>query len=66
MPCYQRKLKRGIRWRFVGSYMGVKYSSRAIYQTKQQAQKAETAQRKEIENKQINGEFTLNTDFRVA
>jgi integrase len=59
MPAYKRKTKRGVLWRYSGSYMGVKYCSRSIYPTKQQAQKAETAERKKIESKQLNDEPTL-------
>jgi integrase len=37
----KRKLAKGIRWRFFGSYRGVKYYSKAIYETKADALKAE-------------------------
>ena len=37
MPVYSRQLKEGIRFR----YVGYKYSSPSIYQTKEEAQRAE-------------------------
>lgn len=41
MGVYRRKLKKGWRWFYSGQYLGVKYFSRAIYLTKQEAKKAE-------------------------
>jgi integrase len=34
MPAYKRLVKRGERWRYMGSFNGVKYSSKAIYTTR--------------------------------
>ncbi len=41
MGCYRRKVKRGIRWRFVGSYLSKPYASKAIYLTKSECADAE-------------------------
>ena len=41
MGAGKRKLAKGIRWRFFGSYRGVKYYSKAIYETRADALKAE-------------------------
>ncbi|WP_319526157.1 tyrosine-type recombinase/integrase [uncultured Desulfosarcina sp.] len=49
MGCYKRKIKRGTFWRYVGSYRNVQYSSKAIYKTKRDAEKAERIRIDEIE-----------------
>lgn len=41
MGQYKRKLKKGERWFYSGQYLGVKYFSKAIYLTKQEAKNAE-------------------------
>jgi len=41
MGCYQRRVKKGARWRFVGSYLGKQYASKSIYLTKREALDAE-------------------------
>jgi integrase len=46
---YKRKLKKGVRWRFVGKYLGVKYHSQAIYMSKTECAKAEREKIEEIE-----------------
>lgn len=46
MGQFKRTLKKGERWRYVGSYLGKFYSSKAIYLTKKECAKAE---RQEIE-----------------
>jgi integrase len=38
---YKRKIKKGERWRFVGSYLGKSYASKSIYLTKREALDAE-------------------------
>jgi integrase len=43
---YKRKIKKGVRWRYIGSYLGVPYSSKAIYLTKRECEQAE---RREVE-----------------
>jgi integrase len=43
---FKRKVRKGVRWRYVGSYLGKFYSSRAIYLTKRECEQAE---RREIE-----------------
>jgi len=51
MAVDKRKLSRGVRWRFRGQYLGVKYGSSAIYLTKQEALKAKRPKKAEIEEK---------------
>lgn len=41
MGAYKRKIKKGERWRFVGSYLGKAYASKSIYLTKREAQDSE-------------------------
>ena len=41
MPAYRRKLKKGERWYFRSSYLGLKYCSKAIFLTKSETKKAE-------------------------
>lgn len=41
MGAYRRKLKKGIRFFYSGQYLGVKYHSKAIFLTKQEANRAE-------------------------
>lgn len=54
MGQYRRKLKKGERWLFKGSYMGQIYGSGAIYLTKQEAKKAERARTEEIDAQKRN------------
>ena len=54
MGVYRRKLKRGVRFYFSGQYLNVKYFSRAIYKTKQEASRAERARRNEIDEQARN------------
>ena len=54
MGCYKRKLSRGIRWRYRGEYLGVKYHSKAIFSSKAECAKAEREKLKEIEAHQKN------------
>jgi integrase len=49
MPAYKRKVKKGLRWRFIGSYLGVWYCSKAIYLTKKEALEFERAKIAEID-----------------
>ena len=46
MGQYKRQIKKGVRWRYVGSYLGSPYSSKAIYLTKRECEQAE---RREVE-----------------
>lgn len=41
MGQYRRKVKKGIRWRVVGSYLGKSYYTKAIYLTAKEAKEAE-------------------------
>lgn len=41
MPTAQRKLTKGIFWRYYGSYLGIKYCSKSIYPTRKSALEAE-------------------------
>lgn len=59
MGVYKRKLKKGIRWRFGGQYLGVKYFSKAIYYTRQNALKAEREKINEIEMELINPKIEM-------
>jgi len=54
MGQYRRKLKKGERWLYKGSYMGKVYGSGAIYLTKQEAKKAERAKIDEIDKQKRN------------
>jgi integrase len=49
MPQYSRRLKKGIRWYYKFSYLGITYHSKAIYHTKQETAKAERARYIEVE-----------------
>jgi len=52
MGCYQRKLNKGWRWYFSGSYLGVAYHSKAMYLTKQECAKAERKAISEIDEQE--------------
>jgi integrase len=41
LPAYRRVVRRGERWRYMGSFNGVKYSSKAIYTTRKACLDAE-------------------------
>jgi integrase len=56
-PCYKRKLSKGERWYYRGSYLSVKYHSQAIYHSKQEARKAEREELKKIDQ---NARRTVN------
>ena len=49
MGCYQRKLAKGVRWRYRGQYLGKPYHSKAIYLTKKECKKAEADKIAEID-----------------
>jgi len=53
---YKRKLKKGVRWFYSGQYLGVKYFSRAIYLTKQEAKTAERKRISELDEQARNPE----------
>ncbi len=62
MPAQKRKLKkRGERWRYLGSFNGIKYCSKSVYLTKKQAQDAEREYLRDLQNKIIN----IRTDMKL-
>ena len=60
MGVYSRKLKKGTRWLFKGSYLSVKYGSPAIYLTKAEAKKAERAEIERIDEDIRNPKKQMN------
>ncbi len=62
MPAQKRKLKkRGERWRYLGSFNGIKYCSKSIYLTKKQAQDAEREYLRDLQNKIV----SIHTDMKL-
>ena len=48
---YKRKIKKGLRWRYAGSYAGVYYCSKSQYLNKKEAQDAEREEIKRIKKR---------------
>ncbi len=65
MPCYQRKIKKGVRWFYKGSYLRQNYHSKAIYLTKKECATAERAKINELDKKarSINGDIGIKDLF---
>lgn len=65
MGAYQRKTAKGLKWRYVGSHMGVKYCSKSLYDFKREAVKAE---REEVEriNNRLKNRGSIELTLRAA
>jgi len=63
MPQYNRKLKKGSRWYYKFSFMKKTYFSKAIFHTKQEAQKAERKRYNELETKA--SKVSANDDMKL-
>ena len=57
---YKRKVNKGIRWLYKGSYLGIRYGSGAIYLSKQEAKKAERAKIDELDRKKRNSSTDIS------
>jgi integrase len=64
VPAYTRELKKGVRWRYVGSYLGTPYASKAIYLTKKEALAAERRKLQDLDEQARNpGDIRLSELF---
>lgn len=63
LGCYQRKVKKGIRWFYIGQYLNERYHSKAIYHSKKECANAERDKLLEIERRAKSKDMSLKELF---